>query len=86
MCSNVWRELYGEIEIKQWEWNLSETRIKLLKNICKDWIIKEDKRNTYKNYHDRYLLIDDKIEIILTSGFDYLFDENKEFTYIVRKK
>jgi hypothetical protein len=32
------------------------------------------------------LLIDNQIEIILTSGFDYLFDENKEFTYIVRKK
>jgi hypothetical protein len=66
--------------------NFSQTQITLFKNICKDWIIKEDRRNTYKNYHDRYLLIDNQIEIILTSGFDYLFDENKEFTYIVRKK
>jgi hypothetical protein len=71
---------------KQWELNFSQTQITLFKNICKDWIIKEDRRNTYKNYHDRYLLIDNQIEIILTSGFDYLFDENKEFTYIVRKK
>jgi len=35
---------------------------------------------------DRYLLIDNNIEIILTSGFDNLFDENKDFTYIVRTR
>lgn len=28
--------------------------------------------------------IDDKLEIILTSGFDYLVKTEKEFTYIVR--
>jgi hypothetical protein len=39
----------------------------------------------YKNLHDRYLLIDSKIEVILTSGFDYLFNDNKELTYIVRQ-
>jgi hypothetical protein len=65
---------------------LSQTQIKLLKNLCEDWRIKKDRKNTYYDYHDRYLLIDNQIEIILTSGFDYLFDENKEFTYIVRKK
>jgi hypothetical protein len=73
-------------EMQKLEWNLSETQIKLLKKICKDWSFKKDEINTYKNYHDRYLLIDDKIEIILTSGFDLLFDKDKEFTYIVRKK
>jgi hypothetical protein len=38
----------------------------------------------YKKLHDRYLLIDNNIEVILTSGFDYLFLEDKDFTYIVR--
>lgn len=42
----------------------------------------------YKKYdnatmHDRYIIIDDKIEIILTSGFQYLFKNNKELTYII---
>jgi len=78
-------QIYND-HTKQWELNLSQSQITLFKNICKDWIIKEDRKNTYKNYHDRYLLIDNQIEIILTSGFDYLFDENKEFTYLVRKK
>ena len=40
--------------------------------------------NNFLNLHDRYLIIDNKIEIILTSGFDYLFDNSKDFTYIVR--
>ncbi len=73
---------------------LSDTQITILRDICKawtkdciktkGWTMQEDRRNTYYDYHDRYLLIDNQIEIILTSGFDYLFDENKEFTYIVR--
>ena len=37
-----------------------------------------------QEYHDRYLVLDDKLEIILTSGFDYLVKTEKEFTYIVR--
>jgi len=78
-------QIYND-HTKQWELNLSQTQIMLFKNLCKDWRIQEDRRNTYKNYHDRYLLVDNQIEIILTSGFDYLFDEYKEFTYIVRKK
>ena len=43
---------------------------------------------THKNYannHDRYIIVDDKLEIILTSGIDYLFDINKDFTYIIRE-
>ncbi|MDM8567468.1 hypothetical protein QUF74_17700, partial [Candidatus Halobeggiatoa sp. HSG11] len=56
-----------------------------LKEKYEDWKIQEDTKRTYDNYHDRYLLIDSQIEIILTSGFDYLFDKNKEFTYVVGK-
>lgn len=65
---------------------LSQTQISNLKKECKDWKILQDSKNTYDDYHDRYLLIDNNIEIILTSGFDYLFDENKDFTYIVRTR
>ncbi|WP_083234180.1 hypothetical protein [Candidatus Marithrix sp. Canyon 246] len=65
---------------------LSQVQISSLKKECKDWKIQQDSKNTYHDYHDRYLLIDNNIEIILTSGFDYLFDENKDFTYIVRTR
>lgn len=43
---------------------------------------------THKNYtnnHDRYIIVYDNLEIILTSGIDYLFDANKDFTYIIRE-
>jgi hypothetical protein len=38
-----------------------------------------------KTIHDRYLLIDDTLEIILTSGFEYLGEQTKDFAYIIRK-
>ena len=41
-------------------------------------------RNNFPENHDRYLIIDDKVEIILTSGFYYLNELNKEISYIVR--
>lgn len=36
--------------------------------------------------HDRYIIIDDKISINLTSGLEYLFKKDKDFTYIVSEK
>lgn len=38
-----------------------------------------------KNTHDRYIIIDNKIEIILTSGIDHLFSRKKDFTYMIRE-
>ncbi len=55
-----------------------------IKGICKDWAIKLDRRNTFTGFHDRYLLIDDKIEIMLSSGFDNLFSTDKDLTCLVR--
>lgn len=43
-----------------------------------------DTNSSYKGLHDRYLVIDRKVEIILSSGFDYLFDVQGDFTYVVR--
>jgi len=66
--------------------HLKQNDISKIKQIYK-WTIKEDTTNKQiSNLHDRYLIIDNKIEIILTSGFDYLFDESKDFTYIMRMK
>lgn len=55
--------------------------IDLLQKHCEKWTFSD---RTLSEYHDRYLVIDDKLEIILTSGFDYLVNTEKEFTYIVR--
>lgn len=55
-----------------------------LKKICGNWTIKKDTENRLKSCHDRYLLIDNNIEILLSSGFDYLFDESKDFTCLIR--
>lgn len=46
--------------------------------------IKRNMLPKYKNIHDRYILVDQKIEIVLSSGIDNLFDISKDFTYIVR--
>lgn len=59
-----------------------------LKKICKDWEIKRNTdstiNNDYNGLHDRYIIIDRKIQIILTSGIHHLMDKKKDFTYIIR--
>lgn len=55
--------------------------IERIKTYCPKWMLKQQ---ILTSQHDRYLIIDDKIEIILTSGFAYLNNTEKEFTYIVR--
>jgi hypothetical protein len=57
-----------------------------LKRICGSWQIKRNIDLSYQNLHDRYLLIDKTMEIIITSGIDYLFDKTKECTIICRRK
>jgi len=62
-------------------------KIKEIKTICQQWKLPDqDKvKRQFRRLHDRYLVIDGKVEIILTSGIDYLFDDAKECTIIVRK-
>lgn len=55
--------------------------VSVLKEYCGKWTFID---RTLPEYHDRYLVVDDELEIILTSGFDYLMKTEKEFTYIVR--
>jgi len=66
--------------------HLSQERISELKRICSSWSFAKDQTNqTYRKLHDRYLLIDSDLEIILTSGFDNLFDSRAECTVLFRK-
>lgn len=54
----------------------------VLNTQCKDWCI-EPSNLLVNSHHDRYLIIDDKLAIILTSGFANLFNNTREITYIV---
>lgn len=51
--------------------------------------VNTDKRYVFEDkmlpeHHDRYIIVDNKVEIIITSGFDYLHKISKEVSYIVR--
>lgn len=37
-----------------------------------------------QKHHDRYLIIDDSIEVVLTSGFEYLQNQKKEISLVIR--
>lgn len=70
-----------KLEIKFNTGTFSDMQTTKLKNACASWSLNDGK---FTDSHDRYLIIDDKVEIILTSGFSYLKNETKEITYIVR--
>lgn len=68
------KEKYNELNT-----NLALTQIS--KNI------KPDRHHNLNNYntHDRYIVIDNNIEIILTSGVDNFLNQNKDFSYVIRE-
>lgn len=43
-----------------------------------------NRSSLYERHHDRYILIDGKVEIIISSGIDYIFDNSKECLIVVR--
>ena len=49
---------------------------------CQEWNVNSYSGNN--NHHDRYLIIDGKIEIILSSGFYHAGNTQMDFTYVVR--
>lgn len=62
--------------------NITQEGLKALKEECEEWEAQLDV--TLKGRHDRYIIVDDKIEIILSSGFDHLSDDSSDFMYVVR--
>lgn len=69
----------GKLEISYHQDHLTDECVTLLKKDCPKW---EFKPVNIPQHHDRYLIVDD-MEIILTSGFDRLYNSDKEITYIV---
>lgn len=64
------------------EGQLEEIDINDLHTFCPYWSFAGEKLVTH---HDRYIIIDNKIEVILTSGFINFSETTKDCTYIVRE-
>lgn len=64
------------------ECHITNECIARINTIAPDWNLHD---KILPDHHDRYLVVNDKIEIILTSGFDHLSTPAKEFSYIIRK-
>lgn len=62
--------------------DIDDEHIELMTQHCGQWNF--IKNPQIANRHDRYLIVDEKLEIILTSGFDHLNDTSRDFTYIIR--
>lgn len=60
---------------------ISQQDIDKLQNSYEQYTIK--KEDCENKWHDRFLDIDDRIEIILTSGFDHLGSITGDFAYII---
>ena len=62
--------------------NISTNGIKSLTEKYSEWDPQLDK--TLKGRHDRYIIVDDKREIVLSSGFDHLSTDSSDLMYVVR--
>ena len=62
--------------------DIDNEHIELMTQHCGQWNFIKNPQMVKR--HDRYLIVDDKLEIILTSGFDHLNDTSGDFTYIIR--
>lgn len=51
-------------------------------NYCSQWTV-EPVDLLVNSHHDRYLIIDDSLVVVLTSGFSNLFSEQKDFSYVI---
>lgn len=63
-------------------YKFSQAQESKLKAAHADWNVIIETRDERK--HDRYIDIDGKIEILLSSGFDHLALNDKDFAYVIR--
>lgn len=62
--------------------HIEDSDLRHLQAICPDW---DFEVKNFLTLHDRYIIIDDKIEVILTSGFYHFSLTTKDCSYIVRE-
>lgn len=63
-------------------YNFTDEQVEALQTHCEQWVIKKREE---ARFHDRYLLIDDELEIVLSSGLDHLSIPNSDLLYVVRR-
>lgn len=56
-----------------------------IQKIFGDWNTVQSTDGNYSNRHDRYLKIDNKLEVMLSSGFAYLWNNSKEITCVFKE-
>jgi len=71
------------------EWKLLNDCLKSVKGTLPNfrYLLYDCWKSEYKDCHDRYMKIISKtgnVEVLLSSGFENLFDTQKDFTYVVR--
>ncbi len=62
--------------------HFSDKCIDMINALAPKWSLTD---RVLPNHHDRYIVIDGKTEIILTSGFDHINNTITEFSYIIRE-
>jgi len=55
---------------------------KIFNNADKQWEV-EGQELLVNSHHDRYIVIDDSLAIVLTSGVANLFSNDRDFTYVI---
>jgi hypothetical protein len=63
---------------------LPQEKLEQVKRVHPAWRLPPNRSDRYRSHHDRYILIDGRLEIIVTSGIDHLFKNRKECTIVVR--
>lgn len=92
---NVWKEFKNFIQecFPKKELNifysqdskLEAQHCKEVKELHSQYSFKIDRNyRVFEKLHDRYIIVDNQVQIILTSGFEHLMQKDKDFTYIIR--
>ena len=71
-----------KVELVYHSKHLNDSAVADLQKYNPQWSFSLD--DSLLTHHDRYIVIDNKMEIILSSGFMYLELTGKELTYVVR--
>ena len=75
---------HKKVEIFYYPGHINPPDIAKLQAYNGTWDFVADTNILANSHHDRYIIIDNKMEIVLTSGFEFIESDAKELSYIVR--
>ncbi len=61
--------------------DVTDSEMADIQGIHGEWVVQ---KSSHRAFHDRYLLIDSSLEIVLSSGFDHLSRPRGDLLYLVR--